>query len=123
MEEKFSKVLIKNGGSCVIAIYFNGKEYNTDSDGFFQLDMNELSIIRQSGFEVIVSEFVKAVDKAVVESPAIVPENSERELEVASSAEQANPEQANAKAEVKADDVVAAKVDNSKKIAFKKDKK
>ena len=108
-----------------MAIYFNGKEYNTDSDGFFQLDMNELSIIRQSGFEVIVSEFVKAVDKAVVESPAIVPENSERELEVASSAEQANPEQANAnaKAEVKADDVVAAKVDNSKKIAFKKDKK
>lgn len=95
-----------------MAIYFNGKEYNTDSDGFFQLDMNELSIIRQSGFEVIVSEFVKAVDKAVVESPAIVPENSERELEVAS-----NPEQ------VKADDVVAAKVDNSKKIAFKKDKK
>lgn len=105
-----------------MAIYFNGKEYNTDSDGFFQLDMNELSIIRQSGFEVIVSEFVKAVDKAVVESPAIVPENSERELEVASSAEQANPEQANPE-QVKADDVVAAKVDNSKKIAFKKDKK
>lgn len=101
-----------------MAIYFNGKEYNTDSDGFFQLDMNELSIIRQSGFEVIVSEFVKAVDKVVAESPAIVPEEGERELEVASIAEKAN-----AKAEVKADDVVAAKVDNSKKIAFKKDKK
>lgn len=106
-----------------MAIYFNGKEHNTDSDGFFQLDMNELSIIRQSGFEVIVSEFVKAVDKVVAEAPAIVPEVGERELDVASSAEQANPEQANAKAEVKADDVVAAKVDNSKKIAFKKDKK
>lgn len=106
-----------------MAIYFNGKEYNTDSDGFFQLDMNELSIIRQSGFEVIVSEFVKAVDKVVAESPAIVSEVGERELEVASSAEQTNAEQANAKAEVKADDVVTAKVDNSKKIAFKKDKK
>ncbi len=106
-----------------MAIYFNGKEYNTDSDGFFQLDMNELSIIRQSGFEVIVSEFVKAVDKVVAEAPAIVPEVGERGLDVASSAEQANAEQANAKAEVKADDVVAAKVDNSKKIAFKKDKK
>lgn len=95
-----------------MAIYFNGKEYNTDSDGFFQLDMNELSIIRQSGFEVIVKDLEGVVSKVVSEAPAIVPEEGERELEVAS-----NPEQ------VKADDVVAAKVDNSKKIAFKKDKK
>jgi hypothetical protein len=110
MSEKYIKALIRIGSGDVFSLALVDKTYEKQENGFFKLSASELATIKSAGYEVIANG-----DWEVSNDTPVEPDLQEPTQELPQAPSQ-EPSQAPAKAE----DVVNAKVDSAKKMAFKK---